>query len=347
MNPSRRSSNSPVEAAVVDVSVALCTRNGAAFVREQVRSILDQRPAPREIVIGDDASSDETLAIIEAVVARYRAEHPEFAIVLRILRRDAPLGVTRNFEQTIAACTGSIVALCDQDDVWPAGRLARLVPLFDDAAVQLVHTDARLVDAAGADTGQRLLAALEASPREVASLETGDALRVLLRRNLVTGATTLVRRELAERAMPFPDSWVHDEWLAVVAAIGGGLRLVAEPWLDYRQHGGNEIGASAPTWSRRWERLREPRDERTPRLVARSRALLERLDELGASPGQRAAVSRKAAHEGHRAGLPAWQPLRIPGIVAGVVSGRYTRYSRGAIDVLRDLVQPATRPGRR
>lgn len=347
MIPSNRSSSSPAEAAVVDVSVALCTRNGAAFVGEQVRSILDQRPSPREIVVGDDASSDGTISIIEAVVARYRAEHPESAIALRILRRDAPLGVTRNFEQTIAACTGSIVALCDQDDIWPAGRLARLVPLFDVAAVQLVHTDARLVDASGADTGQRLLAALEASSRELASLAAGDALPVLLRRNLVTGATTLVRRELAERAMPFPESWVHDEWLAVVAAIGGGLRLVAEPWLDYRQHGGNEIGASAPTWSRRWERLREPRDERAPRLAARSRAFLERLDRFGASPEQRAAVARKTAHEERRAGLPAWQPLRIPGIVAGVVSGRYSRYSRGAIDVLRDLVQPATRRGRR
>lgn len=324
------------------VSVALCTRNGAAYVDEQVRSILAQSPTPTQVVVGDDASSDDTVAIIESAVARHRSEHPDAPLSLVVLRRVEPLGVTRNFEETIAACTGEIVALSDQDDVWPPGRLARLLPMFDDPAVALVHTDARLVDARGTDTGARLLATLEATETELAGLERGDALPVLLRRNLVTGATVLMRRELAEGARPFPSSWVHDEWLAMMAAIGGGLRLVPEPWLDYRQHGANVIGASEVTWARRWERLREPRDERSSRLISRARALVERL-ESRAETGVALTLARgKLAHEERRARLPRWQPLRVPGIVAGVLAGRYSRYSRGPIDVVRDLVQPAT-----
>ena len=329
------------------VSVALCTHNGAAFVGEQVRSILDQSPAPLELVVGDDASTDDTVAIIERAVARHRAEHPTAAVSLRVLRGERALGVTANFDRTIAACTGDIVALSDQDDVWPPGRLARLVPLFGDPGVALVHTDARLVDAQGRDTGARLLTTLEATEAERARLESGDALAVLLRRNLVTGATVLVRRELARRAAPFPAAWVHDEWLAIMAAVDGGLRLVDEPWLDYRQHGANVIGASEVTWARRWERLREPRDERAVRLIARATALVERLDATGADAEALAAARAKLAHEQRRSRLPRWQPLRVPGVVAGALAGRYSRYSRGAIDIVRDLVQPATRPGGR
>lgn len=329
------------------VSVALCTHNGAEFVGEQVRSILDQVPAPVELVVGDDASTDASLDVIRDAVARHRAEHPDSPVALRIIERDAPLGVTRNFEQTIAACSGDIVALSDQDDVWPAGRLARLVPLFADPAVLLVHTDARLVDADGLDSGARLLSTLEASPRERALLEQGAALEVLIRRNLVTGATVLLRRSLADESMPFPDSWVHDEWLAIMAAVEGGLRLVPEPWLDYRQHGANVIGASEVTWARRWERLREPRDERAARLVARAGALVERLEQRPDRTDALRLARAKLAHERTRAGMPRAQPLRLPSILAGVVAGRYSRYSRGAIDVARDLVQPATRTGGR
>jgi glycosyltransferase involved in cell wall biosynthesis len=328
---------------VADLSVAMCTRNGAHFVAEQVRSILTQSVIPRELVVGDDASSDDTLAIIEATVAEVRAENPAVTTQVLITARAQPLGVTKNFEQTIAACTSALIALSDQDDVWPPGRLARLVAVFDDPAVNLVHSDARLVDAGGHDTGVRLLRAMEATTEERRKLVAGDAFNVLLRRNLVTGATVIMRRALAESAMPFPMSWLHDEWLAAIAAATGSVRLIDEPWLDYRQHGDNEVGASAPTWSRRWAKLREPRGPRAARLIARSRALVNHLESAGAAPARRQAAKAKLEHEQCRAQLPGWPLFRVPGILAGLVAGRYWRFNRGLIDVLRDLVQPATK----
>lgn len=321
----------------------MCTRNGEPHVREQILSILAQVPPPREVVVGDDASTDGTLAVIREAVARHRTAHPESLTAVRLIERDAPLGVVRNFESTIRECAGSLIALSDQDDVWPVGRLARLIPVFDDPAVSLVHTDARLIDAGGHDTGARLLDVLEAAPEERLALVRGDAFRVLLRRNLVTGATVLLRRELAEASMPFPESWVHDEWLAMMSAVEQGLRLVPEPWLDYRQHAGNEIGASKVTWARRWERLREPRDERAPRLIARAAALVEHLERASIDEEILADARGKLEHESDRGRLPRARALRIPGVIGGALRGRYDRYSRGAVDVVRDLVQPATR----
>ncbi|MBA4246738.1 MAG: glycosyltransferase family 2 protein [Microbacterium sp.] len=318
----------------------MCTHNGAAFVGEQVRSILSQRPAPRELVVGDDASTDDTVAEVERAVSEARAAEPGLQTQLTVLRRSQPLGVTANFDATIAACTGELVALSDQDDVWPAGRLSRLITVFDDPAVLLAHSDARLVDAHGEALGATLLQVLEVSAVERAGLRAGDAWPILLRRNTVTGATVVIRRSLAERAHPFPAAWVHDEWLAIVAAAYSGVRLIDEPLVDYRQHGGNVIGATRVTWARRWERLREPRDARAARLVARAAALVERLPEWGAPDDMMTDAQLKLAFERSRAAAPGWQPARVPGIVARLLRGEYQRFARGTIDVLRDLVQP-------
>lgn len=323
-----------------DVSVALCTHNGREFIAEQIASILAQRPAPSEIVVGDDASIDDTVDIIERVHAEARATEPSLTTTLRVLRRTVPLGVTRNFGETIAECRGALIALSDQDDVWPAGRLARLVAEFDEPSTTLVHSDARLVDRRGEPLGVTLLQVIEASDAERALLREGLAWPVLLKRNLVTGATVVLRRELAERAQPFPSSWVHDEWLAIVAAATGGLRLVDEPLLDYRQHGGNVIGASRVTWAQRWQRLREPRAGRAARLVARASALVERLPLWSVGEEIEMDARAKLRFEQARAHAPRWQPARVPGIAARFARREYGRFARGPIDVLRDLVQP-------
>jgi len=332
-------------AALPTVSVALCTRDGAAYLRAQLESILAQRPAPLEIVLGDDASSDGSVELAEEVVAAARAADPALATELVVRRHEPALGVTANFADAMAACRGELIALSDQDDVWAPGRLARLAPLFAAAPrLDLVHTDARLVDADGAPLGGSLLEALEATAAERAGLERGDAFAVLLRRNLVTGATVVLRRSLLEAAAPFPADWVHDEWLAAVAAgrtEGAALRLVPEPLIDYRQHGANAIGARRPTLADKRARLAEPHAVRAARLARRAAALVERLEGLGAPAPRLEAARAKAAHEAARAGLPRLRLARWPRVLAWAVQGRYGRYSRGAIDVLRDLVQPA------
>jgi hypothetical protein len=327
----------PATDAAPTVSVALCTRNGAAYVAEQVRSILAQTPAPFELVVGDDASSDDTLEIVERTAAESGR-----GTVLRVLRNDPPLGVVGNFAATIAATTGDLVALSDQDDVWAPGKVAAVTARFAaDPDLLLVHSDARLVDGSGAPLGIDLLDALEATSRERAGLERGDAFAVLLRRNLVTGATAVFRRRLLDAAAPFPADWVHDEWLAVLAAALGGLRLDPAPLIDYRQHGANVIGARKPTAADRMARLREQRTERAARLIRRSQSLVERLDAVDAPPARLAAARRKLAHETARSRLPRVRVARIPGVLVGALSGRYSRYSRGPIDILRDLAQPA------
>lgn len=333
------------------VSVALCTHNGAPHVEEQLRSILTQRPAPAEVIIGDDASTDRTVQVVERTLVQLREAEGGLKTHVEIVRRETALGVSANFAATMAACSSDLIALSDQDDVWHAGKLAALVKLFnDDPRLLLAHSDAQLVAADGAALGLTLLDALEATPRERSGLLSGapgDAFAVLLRRNLVTGATAMVRRNVLDDAAPFPDHWIHDEWLAVVAAAMGTVRLLPAPLIDYRQHGSNQIGARKPTMSDRWSSLREPRGERALRLSRRALELVDRLEQLGAAGRVTVelieAARAKRDHELARANLPRWQPARLPAIAIAAARGRYARYSRGAIDIMRDAVQPAGR----
>ena len=321
--------------------MALCTRNGAAFIRDQVTSILEQSSPVSEIVLSDDASSDDTVAIVERTVAEWSesATRPE----LRVFRNPQPLGVTANFEQALAACTRELVALSDQDDRWSVRKVETMAAVFGRRPeLALLHTDARMISATGDPTGMTLFETLGVSARERADVHGGRAFEVLMRRNIVTGATTMLRRELIARAVPFPSKWVHDEWLAVVAAATADVDFLDEPLTDYRQHGANQIGATVLTGSGRIRRLQSPRTQRNARLLGRAAQLAERVTSLRPKPAPErlALAAAKLEHELARSALRASRIARIPAVVSEWRTGRYSSCGLGAQDVLRDLVQP-------
>ncbi|MEO8527470.1 MAG: glycosyltransferase family 2 protein [Pseudolysinimonas sp.] len=325
------------------VSVAMGSRNGAAHIEEQVASILGQTLAPLELVLSDDASTDGTVEIVERVFAKHASAHPEADIRLRVLRNPIALGVAGNFAQALAACIGDVIALSDQDDVWEPERLERLVArLSAPPDVIAVHSDARLVDGQGHPLGSTLFQAIRLSGAERRAIDRGRAFDVLLRRNVATGATMVLTRSLRDAALPVPEGWIHDEWLAIIASIEGELRREDRALTGYRQHGGNEIGARKIGMSDRVDRLREPRAERNRRLLMRAESLAARYpnrDPVSSSVANR--IAGKLRHERSRSALPSARWARIPSIVVATVRGDYHRYGRGLQDVLRDTVQPA------
>jgi hypothetical protein len=332
----------PKAAGATRISVALCTRNGAAFVLEQVASIFAQSRPVDELVVSDDASTDDTIAIIRRAVGEHATARGT-PIALKVIENTTPLGVTRNFEQAILATTGDLIALCDQDDVWHPDRIRTIAAVFEDPTVDLVFSDARLVDGGGTPLGDSLFATLSMTRRERRQLHGGRALDALLGRNLVTGATVVFRGHLLDIASPFGSAWVHDEWLAALAATTGGVRMLDAELIDYRQHGGNEIGAARLSLSGKVGRVTEPRAARNARLLERARQFSDRLEHLGAAvaPDVRAAAAAKVAHEVLRSGLPASRIRRLPAVTGELLRGGYSRYGRGTLDAARDLVQPA------
>ena len=322
-----------------DISVALCTRNGARYLPAQIRSICTQEPLPREIIVSDDGSTDDTLSVVRDTIALCGVAD---RIALRVFSNTPPLGVTRNFEQAVRACSHELIVLCDQDDVWHPGRLARMAAQFEARPdLLLLHTDARLVDADLQPLGSTLFHALEVQPAELEAISRGDAFSVLLRRNLVTGATTMFRRTLLDAALPFAPEWVHDEWLAAIAAATGRMDVLPEPTIDYRQHASNQIGARRLTLSEKIAKAFAERGDKHVARLHRADALLQRLLQLGdrVPAAWLEAQRAKVAHQRFRAGLPKARPLRVVPILAEAARGRYARFGRGGHAIAQDLLE--------
>lgn len=322
----------------LDVSVALCTRNGARYLAAQVGSVCAQQPVPREIVLSDDDSSDDSVALVRATIAGMGADAPR----LKVLQNRPPLGVTRNFEQAVSACQSDLIALCDQDDLWHAGRLARMVGEFEARPdLLLLHSDARMVDGDLNPLGSTLFQALEMKPEELAAIASGQAFEALQRRNLVTGATTVFRRTLLASALPFPREWVHDEWLAAIASATGRMDVLPEPLIDYRQHGANQIGARRPTLREKLGKAVAPRGTKHAERLRRAEVLLERLVALGdrARPACVQAQRDKVAHQRFRVALPASRPARWLPVLMAALQGRYARFDRGWQSVVQDVLE--------
>ncbi|MCZ2497398.1 glycosyltransferase [Xylophilus sp. Kf1] len=324
------------------ISVALCTYNGARFVAEQVRSICAQTRLPDQIVLSDDASSDDSVALVRAALTDGLRARPDAVLDLQVIRNASPLGVTRNFEQAIRACTGELIVLCDQDDRWHDHRIERMAERFARRPeLLLLHSDARMVDSQGAPLGDSLFHALEVKPFELTAIHDGRGVDVFLRRNLVTGATTMLRRELLPMALPIPPEWLHDEWLALVAAAAGTMDVVEAQWIDYRRHQNNQIGARRFSLREKFRLATQPRGRQYFSRALKVQLLLDRLLTLGdrVSPATLRKVGQKLAHQRFRAGLPAHRPARILPVLREIAAGGYHRFSRPLQAIVQDLFE--------
>lgn len=318
-------------------SVVLCTYNGARFLGEQLDSLLRQSRPPDEIVIGDDASTDGTMELLEAFAARAR----ERGIVVALSQHPRNLGYVANFDATLRRARGDLLFLCDQDDVWHAGKIARMAVEFEARPqLGLLHTDARLVDEAGQDMACGLFEALEVTSAEIEAEHAGRAFDVLLRRNTVTGATAALRREALADALPVPAGWVHDEWLALRCSLSWQVDCLEWPSIDYRQHGGNQIGVRRRTLREKLAGIDRPKRVFMADVAERLQRFLRRCEDAGLEipVARRAEIQDRIAHARFRARLPTSLAPRLREVFDEVCRGRYARYSSGWRSVASDIV---------
>lgn len=310
------------------LSVAMCTYNGERFIADQLRSILEQSRSVDEIIISDDGSSDATLEQVREALAAFGGKAPE----LRVLAGER-LGIVRNFSRAIDACTGDIIFLSDQDDVWLPSKVEEMIAVFErDPDALLACSDARLVDAELRDLGRSQFQMVRMTDGLRRSLEGPGGFEVLLRRNVVTGATVAFRRELLGIALPFADCWLHDEWLAILAAAKGGLRLVNRPLVLYRQHGSNQCGMRPESLASQLAQASASAPEHSG--SKRIRQVMERLDHPGSSRMKH--LQSALAFEERRKNLPASRIARAFSI--GMMAGKYWRYADGTRSAAKDML---------
>ncbi len=223
----------------MNVSVALCTYNGSPYLSQQIDSILSQTCTPDEVIVFDDQSNDNTIDIL------YKYED-EFPNLFNIHQNSYNIGPNKNFERCIRHCSGDVIAICDQDDVWAPTKLEKQVGAIKEQPEPLIYHNSIV-------TSERLerRTTLWDSLNPVYSENNQDQIekvRQLVRRNYVQGATILFDTSLKDKFLPIPQNWNYDYWIAVITAISTGIYGLNEPLLLYRQHQNQVVGSKNNTF---------------------------------------------------------------------------------------------------
>lgn len=218
------------------ISVALCTYNGAQFLPEQLDSIASQSRRPDELVVCDDGSTDQT----EHLLCEF-AKTAAFPV--RVTVNVHNLGYSRNFAQAVGLCTGDLIALSDQDDRWHPEKLQQMEAMFGaDPDAGGIFSDGDLMDMESQPLPGTLWGSFDFQREDRARIDSGDGIRVLLRRNVVTGMALTFQSRWRDTLQNMPEHWPHDFWLALMLAEKNALRACPERLVTYRVHGNQQIG---------------------------------------------------------------------------------------------------------
>lgn len=208
------------------VSTCMATYNGAAYIKEQIDSVLRQLGPEDELVVVDDGSSDDTVDVVRAV------DDPR----VRLHEAARNQGHVATFEMAIRLAAGEFLLLCDQDDLWPTGRVETMLEALRRshfvAGNQHEFPRARPVPAAHLEPW------MERSPWR-------NMLRLFLGRQPYFGCAMGFRREILAAALPFPRHVeAHDHWLPMVGNAIGPFPHLADVVVLRRVHDHNQTPSS-------------------------------------------------------------------------------------------------------
>ena len=196
------------------ISIALCTYNGEAWLQPQLESLLAQSRQPDELIACDDRSTDGTAALLHRF-----AERAPFRVRVEVNERT--LGATQNFAKAISLCTGDLIFLSDQDNVWLPAKVERLARALEASPqAGMAFCDGEVCGAAMQPLGYTLWQAARFDAIERGKVSAGRAHEVFLRHSVAHGATLAFRAELRRLALPIPaiPYCGHDYWIALLAS---------------------------------------------------------------------------------------------------------------------------------
>jgi glycosyltransferase involved in cell wall biosynthesis len=229
--------------AAARVAILMCTKDGAGFIDDQLKSIANQTHENWILIVSDDGSNDRTLAKLQ----KFAEAHQK-----KITIRNGPgKGVCANFlsltnDPTIAA---DYFAFSDQDDVWHADKLRRALAWLASVPV----------DVPALYCGRTELMSMDEHSHGFSPLFTRPpAFRNALVQNLGGGNTMVFNRaakkileQAATTAVVLHDWWAYQ----LVSGAGGIVYYDPQPMVKYRQHPDNLIGSNLG-WPARLVRLR-------------------------------------------------------------------------------------------
>ncbi|MCQ2342195.1 MAG: glycosyltransferase [Paludibacteraceae bacterium] len=212
------------------------------FIKAQLESILPQLSADDEVIISDDASTDNTLQIINDL-------HDSRIHILHhtpYTKSRFPMDkTTHNFENALMHAKGDYIFLSDQDDIWLPNKIQQMLNALQKADLvvhncQVVNADLQVINNSYFDHIRVHVGAIQ------------NAIRCTF-----LGCCMAFRRAVLTAALPFPLQGVaHDQWLGIVAGLKFKIALITEPLILYRRHAYTETNCYGTSQLSRWVQIR-------------------------------------------------------------------------------------------
>lgn len=208
------------------VTVMMSSYNGAAFIEEQIESILDQSDVDVSLHVRDDGSTDGTWDILAAYERAGKIS----------ATRGSHAGIGNSFMQLLWSLpdTYDYYAYSDQDDIWMQDKLAVAIRTLEREGAVLYASSLALIDA----NRQFLGVKLEKCEPHMSTLSC-------IVNNKCYGCTQVFTKDLFRtlcRVRPSQESldkFIHDMWTCALASIVGTIVYDPEPHIGYRRHAAN------------------------------------------------------------------------------------------------------------
>jgi glycosyltransferase involved in cell wall biosynthesis len=238
------------------VSILMSTFNGGLFLNNQIESILNQSHKNFKLIIRDDGSSDDTLAIINNYIYKY----PD--VIYLLDDKLGNIGSTKSFFRLLNYVNDeSYIMFSDQDDIWFENKVELFINKIQDLEILNVGLPALVFgDMVVSDSELKILNNSFWNFQKINPLIIFNWKKILSQ-NIVTGCSMIINNNGKKVIQKLPNiRMIHDHFIAIVISKNGLVDFIKEPTMYYVQHNNNLVGASSFNFNYIFKRILKLRE---------------------------------------------------------------------------------------
>lgn len=204
------------------ISIAMAAYNGERYIEEQIESILPQLKEEDEIVISYDKSTDNTYAIL--------LNYAENDNRIKVIKNQGTPGVFGNFQNALMNCSGDIIFISDQDDIWEENKIKVVSHILHENVYDMVIHNGVHIDSTGN---------VISAPFFTMYNITNNRLRNFIMPRY-SGCCTAFKKKLLKKMLPIPlNVGAYDHWVGSIGEYYGKVFFLDEVLIRHRIHGAN------------------------------------------------------------------------------------------------------------
>ena len=186
------------------------------------------------VIVSDDRSDDSTPKILKEIAKSDKR------VTLNLQKER--LGVINNFEFLLKQVKSNFYMFSDQDDFWLPNKVEKMMERQKQEDADLVFGDLEVVNEK-LETMYPSYGDYMLLNRKIKKCINSYEYNYLY--NCVTGCTILGKTSMLDKILPLPNTSkyvLHDHWIGIITGIYGKVAYVEETYIEYRQHGNNQVG---------------------------------------------------------------------------------------------------------